>query len=188
MERDKYRNKKVVLKTIAQLIKSKPLYVVSALRHSNVFIENPNNKIELAEKVAHSLVNNLQFHKNIGLVIASQEVGKLNLLTDNDFSNLGGKGEIDYKAESIRGGMAIGRGASSGKEPITVIIGAIVGGIDAVFGFARAKKTALSEEEQYRQELIGELFEEQKTNWTPIYIVGGVLLVGGIVTFFALKK
>lgn len=191
MEAGKYQNKKYVLKKIAQLIKTNPLAVSSALTHSKVFIDNPYNKREIAEKVAHSLVNNLWFQKNIGLVLAANEVGKLNSLTPEDFSNLGGRGEIDYGKEAKNTALVVGGATASGAQSGGLwgaIAGAVIGAVNAGFSWGTAGKRAKIDEEQYKQELIGELFEEPKTNWMPVYIIGGVLLVGGIVTYFALKE
>jgi hypothetical protein len=115
-------------------------------------------------------------------------MGNLISLTETDWSNLGGRGEIDWREESAQSVKKIAKGASGGKDPITIIIGAVVGAIDAGFGWATAGRRAKIDNEKYRQELIGELFEPPKTNWTPIYIVGGVLIVGGIVTYFALRE
>jgi hypothetical protein len=95
VEQGNYRNKKFVLRKIAQIIKTNPLSIESALNHSKVFIENPYDKRELAEKVAHSLVNNLSFQKNIGLVLGANEAGVLDSLTPEDFSNLGGRGRVN---------------------------------------------------------------------------------------------
>ena len=50
------------------------------------------------------------------------------------------------------------------------------------------KKRAKADEERYRQELLGELFEEPKKSNMPLYIIGGVLLVGVVVIFFTLDK
>ena len=191
MEQGKYRDKKYALKKIAQLIKSNPRAIASALRHSKVFIENPSDKRELADKVAHSLANNLLFHKNIGLVLGANEAGRLNYLSEQDFSNLGGKGKIDYKGELTHTATTVGEATASGAQSggwVGAIVGAVVGSINAGFSWAKAGKNAKIEEEQYRQELLDELFVEPKRNWTPVWIVGGVLLVGGVVTYFALKE
>lgn len=112
-------------------------------------------------------------------------------LTETDWSNLGGRGRMDAKGEAQKAGTTIASATAAGTQSggwIGAIVGAVVGSINAGFGLGTAKKRAKIDEEKYRQELIGELFEEPKTNWTPIYIVGGVLLVGGVVTYFALKE
>ena len=191
MEAVKYKNKKYVLKKIAQLIKTNPISISSALKHSKVFIENPYNKRELAEKVAHSLVNNLSFQKNIALVLGAEAVGKLDVLTDEDFSNLGGRGKIDYGEQWKNTGKVVGGATVSGAQSGGIwgaVAGAVIGAVNAGFSWGTAGKRAKIDEEQYRQELIGELFEEPKKNYMPLYIVGGVLLVGGVVTYFALKE
>lgn len=188
---DKYRDKKYVLHKIAQLIKSNPLSISSALNHSKVFIENPYDKRELAEKVAYNIVNNLQFQRNISLVLGANEAGVLETLKDEDYSNLGGRGDINYAEQASEGGKAIASATASGAQSggwVGAIVGAVIGTVTAGFGWGAAGKKAKIDEERYRQELIGELFEEPKTNWMPIYIVGGVLIVGGIVTYFALKE
>jgi hypothetical protein len=191
VEAVKYKNKKYVLKKIAQLIKTNPLYIASTLKYSKVFIENPYNKRELAEKVAHSLVNNLSFQKNIALVLGVAEAGKLDVLTDGDFSSLGGRGEVDQKGEWKNTGKVIGSATVAGTAQggwVGAIVGAVVGAVNAGFSWGTAGKRAKIDEEQYRQELLGELFEEPKKNYLPLYIIGGVLLAGGVVTYFALKE
>tara|TARA_R110000787_G_scaffold44415_8_gene109029 strand:- start:543 stop:899 length:357 start_codon:yes stop_codon:yes gene_type:complete len=112
-------------------------------------------------------------------------------LTKTNWSNIGGRGRVDAKEQLGKAGVTIGKATAAGTQSggwIGAIVGAIIGSVDAAFGVGTAKKRAKIEEERYRQELIGELFEEKKTNFTPIYIIGGVLLVGGIVTYFALKE
>ena len=156
-----------------------------------MFIENPYDKRELAEKVAHSLVNNLSFQKNIGLVLGANEAGVLDSLTPEDFSNLGGRGKVDNKEQAGNTAMIVGSATASGAQSggwVGAIVGAVVGAVNAGFSWGTAGKRAKIESEQYKQELIGELFAEPKTNWMPIYILGGVLLVGGVVTYFALKE
>ena len=191
MEQGKYKNKKYVLRKIAQLIKNNPLSIESALNNSKVFIENPYDKRELAGKVAYSLVNNLLFQKNIGIVLGANEAGILEALSPEDFSNLGGRGRIDYGQQAKEGGMTIASATAAGSQSggwIGAVVGAVIGSVNAGFSWGTAGKRAKIDEEKYRQELIGELFEEPKKNYMPIYIIGGVLLVGGIVTYFALKE
>lgn len=81
-----------------------------------------------------------------------------------EYSNLGGKGDIDRKGLALQTGQKVASGASAGKDPITIAIGAIVGAIDAAFTWGAAKKRGEQEEERYKQELIGEIYEKPKTN------------------------
>jgi len=181
----RYRNKKFVLKQISKLIKSNPKLVAGALERSNISIVNPNDKRELVDKTAYALANSLNFPSNIGKVLALKEA-------EAEYSNLGGKGKVDWKGELANTGKKIGGGAAGGAKSgglVGVIVGAVVGAVDAGFSWARAKKDAKIEEEQFRQELIGDLLggKKKKTNYLPIYILGGVLIVGGVVTYYALK-
>ena len=89
-------------------------------------------------------------------------------------------------------GTSVAKGAASGREPITIIIGAIVGLIDAGFQWGTASKKAKTAEEIAKAKIYADLFSKDKKKnknyWIPIVVVGGVLLVGGIVIYFALKE
>lgn len=191
MDLGKYKDKKYVLRKIAQLIKTNPLSISSALEHSNIYVENSNNKIELAEKVAYGLANNLQFQRNISIVLGANEAKVLGEITHENFSNIGGKGKVDSAKNAKNTGVKTAKGAASGAKQgniVGAIIGAIIGAVDAGFSWGASKKRAKSDEERYRQELLGELFEEPKKSNMPLYIIGGVLLVGVVVIFFTLDK
>ena len=179
-------NRKIVLRDISKLIKQSPKLVVSALERSNINIENPNSKRELAEKTAYALANSKSFPSNIDSVLAKKKVF-------SGYSNLGGKGKLDWKGELGNSAGAIGKGVAGGAKSgglFGAIAGAVIGAVDAGFGWAKAGKNAKIEEEQYRQELYNDLFtkKEKKNKYLPIFIIGGVLIVGGIVTYYALKE
>ena len=185
MDYSKYKNRKFVLKQISKIIQSNPRLVASALERSNISIENPNDKRELVDKTAFVLANSLSFPSNIGKVLAVRE-------TESEYSNLGGKGKVDWKAELGNTGKVIAQGTAGGAKSgglFGAIAGAVVGAVNAGFSWARAGKNAKIEEEQYRQELLNDLFSEKKKkkNYLPIFIIGGVLIVGGVVTYYALK-
>lgn len=188
---DKGENKKrYALKQIAELIKNGPIYVAGALDHSSVFIENPYDKRELVDKVAYNLVHNPQFQQDINVVLAAKELGRLDILS-GDYSNLGGKGKVDVKGQVKETGKMIGKATQAGTQVggwIGAIVGAVVGVISSSFSWAGAKKRAKIEEEQYKQDLVKEVFEPPKRNWTPILVVGGVLIVAAVVTLYALKE
>jgi hypothetical protein len=177
-----------VLRDIAKLIKSNPTSIAKTLEKSGTFIENPYDKKELADKVAFNIANNKEFQQLIAIEIAKEIVEK------QGFSNLGGKGKIDWSKQGQYAGETITKdtvqGASAG--PWGALIGAVVGIIDSGFNLASAKKRALAEEEEYKAELYEELFDDKskKKNkyLVPSLILGGVLIVGGVVTYFALKE
>ncbi len=189
MDYKAYKNKKFVLKKIAKLIKQNPKIVLNALERSDIYVENPNSKIELATKTAYALTNSKTFPSNIGKVLALQGIQE----EQSSFSSLGGKGKVDWKSETVNSGAAIGKGIAGGAKSggiVGAIIGAVVGAVDAGFGWAKAGKKAKTEEEKYRQELLNDLFtkKERKNKYLPIFIIGGVLIAGGIVTYYTLKE
>jgi len=192
VEQRKYSDKKYVLNKIAQIIKTNPLLIASILKDSNVFIENPYDKRELVEKVAYNLAYNVSFPKKIGLVLGNNEVNKeLLKVNDLEFSNLGGYGKVDKKGEAGKFIKTLGSSTASGAQSggwVGAIIGAIAGAVDASFGAGSAKKKAKKDEEKYRQELLLEVFEEPKKNWTPIIIVGSVLLISAVVILLVFKN
>lgn len=110
------------------------------------------------------------------------------LEAQSEFSNFGNKGKVDNTAQATYTGTKVVKGAAGGVDPITMIIGAVAGAIDGAFSWGAAKKRGKANEEQQKQELYEDIFTDKKKSRLPLYIVGGVLLVGGIVTFIALKK
>lgn len=83
------------------------------------------------------------------------------------------------------GGLAstAGAGASGG------IAGAIAGAIGAIFTFGASRQNRKAEEERAKQELYNKLLtDKEQTNWIPVIVIGGVILIGGIVAFFALRN
>jgi len=189
---NKDSNRRIILKKISDLIKRSPSSVIGALNRSNVFIESVD-KISLADAVAYNIVNNRSFQNEIAIVIANDEIindAPFNLYKGSEFSNFGKKTSSgDLAIESVTTvGSAAGAGAQSGGW-IGAIVGAVVGAIDAGFGIASSGKKDKISEIQAKQEIYDELFEEKKkTNWIPIAIVGGVIVVGGLVTYLALRK
>lgn len=186
MEKVGYKNKSFTLKRIAEIIRNNPLEISSALKHSGVFIENPYDKKELASKVAYNLAHNKSFHKDIGLLLAKYESKKI-----ETFNNLGGTDRGNVSEQVIDSSKTIGSATAAGGKGGNIfgaILGFIVGSVDSAFSIGNDKKQSKINEERYKQELISEIFEEDKTNWIPLYIITGVLIVGGIVTYFALKK
>lgn len=181
---EKYSDSNYVLKKISHLIKHNPELVIECLRRSNLFIENPNNRIELVEKVSFALANKKRFLNCISLVISDIELNDFYYGSNNSYLNSDGKNAKDT-AKTI--GSSTASGAQSGGI-FGVIAGAIIGTITASFDFAKNKNKAKINEEQYKRQLMNDIYDEPKTNWTPIIIVGGVLLVGGIVAFLTLKK
>jgi hypothetical protein len=68
------------------------------------------------------------------------------------------------------------------------IVGAVGQSISSVFGFATEKQRLKTEQEQSKQKLYEKLLGGKKTNYMPIIVVGGVLIIGAIVLIFTLKQ
>lgn len=168
---------------MARLIETDPISVSRALKDSGSFIENPYNKRELVDKVAYAIANNESFKYSIAFLIAK----------NSEYLNIGGGGKVDWEEELAYGAGAIGEGAAGGAQQggwVGAIVGAVIGNIDAVFHAGASKKKALTKEEIAKQQLISELYDDKKksTAIVPILIISGVLLVGGIITFLALRE
>lgn len=69
------------------------------------------------------------------------------------------------------------------------IVGAVSGAVDSIFGFAKSSKDAKIEEERTKQQMYDKLLtNNEQRNWIPVIVIGGVLLIGGVVAFFALRN
>ena len=185
MAKGKYTTKKDVVRTISKLIEHYPNTIADTLKKSGTFIEKPFTKKELIDKTAHELAHNFMFQQNIAEVIANYEV----LNTVNSYNNATGK--VDKGKLLVESGKTVGKSTAGGAQSgglFGAIAGAVVGLVSSGFKWGSAKKEAQISEEEYKQQLYGELFKKKKTNWIPIAIVGSVLIVAGIATYIALKK
>jgi hypothetical protein len=183
--------RKRLMRKIADLIDENPSSVASALEYSNTFFKYPYTEKELVDTTAHALVNDPLFRENISVVIAYDE----NNLLRSDFSNIGGKKtKLDAGKETGEFAKTVGKHTASwsGGGVIGLIVGAVVGAVDASFSLGRKKKEAQRQEEIAKMELYAELFDKKKKRnknwWIPVAVVGGVLVLGGVAVFIALKK
>lgn len=194
--------REAIAKQIATLIDEYPSSVADALRVSKAFFEYPYTKKDLADASAYSIVNNRLFQKNISVLIGFYKAGLLDKgerVSEEQyvtFSNIAGKGtKIDSgklgkdMAQSIA--TSTGAWAQTGGW-IGAIVGAVIGAVDAGFQWGTASKKAKTNEEIAKAQIYAELFDKDKKRkknyWIPIAVLGGVLLVGGVVTFIVLKE
>jgi len=175
----------VLLDEIARLIETDKSAVILILKDAGYKVDTKTSKKEVIKKVSHALHNNKQFQLDV-----AKEIVKENSHTDFSnaegkfkewFSNLGNK-------NNDGGGSAGGAGGGASKvggDPISAIAGAI----GAIFQFGASSKNKKSEEEKTKQELYNKLLgDNEKTNWLPIIIIGGVLVIGAIVTVIVLRN
>lgn len=99
--------------------------------------------------------------------------------------------KIDYNKEAKEGGQAIISGTASGASSgglFGAIAGFLIGSVDAGFGWAKSGKEKEIEDERRKQEILGDIYKKPKKDWTPVIVVGSVLIVGAIVTYITLKE
>lgn len=71
-----------------------------------------------------------------------------------------------------------------------IVVGAVSETLGQVFGMINSSQDRKAQEEADKRALQMQLLEgdEKKTNWLPIVIIGGVLVIGGMVAYITLKK
>lgn len=103
------------------------------------------------------------------------------------------KGEIDFGNETIKTGKTIASSTAGGAKvagPIGAIIGAVVGAVNSGFSWGKAVNEKKTQDKVFKDELLDDIFTEEKKrkDIVPLIVIGSVLLVGGVVTYFALKE
>ncbi len=156
--------KDLILDEVAKLIELDKGAILSTLKDAGYYNISPNvSKKELIFLVVDALYGSEQFRY--------------------DISNLITKANSTY---------------SNAVDPISAIAAAVgevfkFGGQGFAFGQSKQQTKQVKEQteqvkEQTRQQLYDKLLMEEKTNWMPIIVVSGVLLIGGIVTFLVLRS
>lgn len=165
MSKDNALKRDIVLDEVAFLIKQNKSVVVDALNNSGVKTSENASVSSLINKVVNNIYENKEFQQQISTAIAnfhSKGVAST-VKTKGGFSNVSGD-----TASAIA--TALGQATSS------------------IFNFAASKKELEKEKEASKSKLYEKLLGGKKTNWLPIIIVGGVLIIGGIVAFSVLRK
>jgi len=189
--------KDVVLSKIYHLIDKEPNELISSLKISGVKISDTASKRELIDKSIDALYSNKTFQREVSKHIAVTSPKFINgTVTTPEFSN--GSGDIMEKLSGLFGGGGSGgEGGSSGGGGSTMPqvtvgadpISAIAGAIGSIFSFASAKTNKNAQKDADKNKLIQSLLQDddKKTNWLPIVIIGGVLLIGGAIAFITLR-
>lgn len=153
----------IILDQIAELIKTDVSAVVDALVKSGVSVPSRYTKIDIIDLVSKSIYSNVEFQKNIALLIQKKTV--------NFSNNVGDAPTTGSKIGSALGGF----------------FSTSLGSVFEVIGSVQDRKKA---EADAKASLMEKLFsgdDKQKTNYIPIVIIGSVLLLGGIVAVVILK-
>lgn len=174
---DKAFQRDLILDEIAFAIKNNPNQVIKALRKSKINIKNNANYSTIVSKVIDNIYQNHQLKKEITQIIALQ---------NSDFSSFDKLDQLKTSAKTT--GSATASGASSGGVA-GGIIGAIGGITQSVFDWKTAETEAETEKLKAKTALMDKIMGgNSKRKWLPIVIVGGVLLIGGVILYFTLKK
>jgi len=153
--------REMVIDEIVTALKDRPVLVVSAMRESNIHVPQDITNKEIADKLAYALTFNDEFKSKIPNIISEQS--KQKIAAREEFSNV---------------------------DPvITPIVVAVGGAITGAFKQAEKKKDLEAQQEATKQVIYSKLLgEKKKTNWIPILVVSGVLLIGAIVVWRVTKK
>lgn len=160
--------KDVILDEVGRLIELDRPLVISALKDAGYKISPKAKKKEVIDKTVSALYRSKQFKNEIAKAIVS--------VNDSKHMNVDGS--------------ASGAGAGAGKvagasNPVTAIATAI----GSIFEFGASRQNAKAQEEQSKRELYDKLLsDDERKNYMPLIVIGGVLLIGGIVAFFALRN
>lgn len=100
--------------------------------------------------------------------------------------------EALYESEKFR--ENISKFVIEGNESYNNAVGAIVAGaltsVNAIFKGVQNKNQTKAQKEADKKKLLASVLEDKpkKTNYLPIVIITGVLLIGGIVAYVSLKE
>lgn len=161
LSKDKEMTKDVVLSKLHRLIKDDKSLLIDALNKSGYSVKDNASEKQLVDKSIDALYDSKEFQKNFSYIIASE-----------GHSNIDGSGSTTPQ-------ITVGSDAVS----------AIAGAVGSIFSFASAKTNKNAQKESDKNRMIaGLLQDEKKTNWLPIVIIGGVLLIGGAIAIITLRK
>tara|TARA_R110000823_G_scaffold141854_1_gene271614 strand:- start:386 stop:1078 length:693 start_codon:yes stop_codon:yes gene_type:complete len=212
--KDKSLQKDILFDELAQLIENYPLVLIGALQESGCDICQGASKKKLIDATVDNLSYNPSFRNKIPLLIVASKSGALKKAISQakkeGFSSADGKvkdffGNIWGKVKGAfgGGGTAMGDGGSNVLENVGdgakegagggiwgVVIGTIGGVTESIFDWKTSKTNQEIANEQAKMSLYEKLLGGAggKTNWMPIVVVGGVLLIGAIVVAVVLKN
>ena len=164
--------KDVLLSEIHKVLDKNPEVLIDALNNSGIATPSTISKRELIHKVVEALYESEKFRENVSKFVIEE---------NESYNNGDGKG-----VSSIMEGLSkTGGGAASGG-----VVGAIAGAVDSIFGTVGKFKEAKTQKQADKNKLLASILEDKpkKTNYLPIIIIGGVLLIGGIVAYVSLKQ
>jgi hypothetical protein len=197
----------VYIDEIATLVRDEPFKIVKILRASKVPVSTNPTRRELINKLIDNVYVNKTLREELAMLIAAEQIANIpksaykrkNRGTDSSISksanfmdnppDLSGGINIGAQLGDTAGNVAGGvSGGAQAGGPVGAIIGAVVGVTESVFNWKTAKTNAETEANKYKLAIFEKVSEGGKRNYTPLIVIGGVLLIGTVVLIFALKK
>lgn len=186
LSNDKDMTKDVVLSEVHKILDKSPEVLIETLNSSGQAVSKNLSKKDLVHLTVENLYENPKFRENISaLIIAGNET---------NYNNADGAVMDKLKALFSKGGGGADAGSGDGSAPKVTVgadpISAIAGAIGSIFSFAQSGKDRKAAKESDKRKLQMSLLAEddKKTNWLPIVLIGGILLIGGAVAYVSLKN
>lgn len=180
--------KELILDKISELIDKQPKSIIKALKKSNVRVSDNANKMQLIDLASKNLYENRIFQKNLAVTIATDGIAQ-----DSEYANSTGQG---FDLSGLLGGLggggggaaagaaAGGGGAAAGGGGAAGIISSVADMVGSIGQFGASRNQLKLEEQKSKAAMYEKVFgAKKKTNWLPIVIIAGVLLIGGVVVW-----
>jgi hypothetical protein len=184
LSKDRDMTKDVVLSEIHKILDKSPEVLIEALNSSGQAVSKNVSKKDLVHLTVENLYENPKFRDNISALIIEGN--------ETNYNNADGAIMDKLKGFFSKGGADDSSGGASapkvtvGADPISAIAGAI----GSIFSFAQSGKDRKAAKESDKRKLQMSLLadDDKKTNWLPIVLIGGILLIGGAVAYVSLKN
>ena len=177
--------KELILDKTSELIDKQPKSIIKALKKSNVRVSDNANKMQLIDLASKNLYENRIFQKNLAVTIATDGIAQ-----DSEYANSSGfdlnalLGSIGGGGGGAAAGGAAAGGAASGGGGAAGIISSVADMVGSIGQFGASRNQLKAEEQKSKAAMYEKVFgAKTKTNWLPIVIIAGVLLIGGVVVW-----
>ena len=155
--------KDLVIDEMANIIENDPKEMIKTLRYSKVKVDDAASKEELINLSVKNLYNNSIFQKNLAVTLTKKDSA-----TQHDYAG------------------AEGGGGGGGGGNIVSSIADMIGSISK---WGASSNDLKSEESRTKARMFEKIFGgQEKTNWMPIIVVAGVLLIGAMVVWRVTAK
>lgn len=170
--KDEILAKEILVDEMAQIIENNPKEMIKTLRYSKVNVSDTASKKKLVNLASYNLHNNPSFQKNLAVTIVKKGSAE-----PSDYDR--------FVANPEAGEMAA-KGGGKGGAGMASAIASMIGSIGK---WGSSRNDLKAEEARTKSLMYQKIFgQEQKINWMPIIVVGGVLLIGALVVWRTTAK